>query len=122
MMAALDRGWRQAPGLKRVTVETRDLFRRPLEPDELRKTEAVVIDPPRAGAEAQTRALARAAVPVVAFVSCNPVTFARDALILVRGGYRLDWCRSSTSSAGRRMSSLPRASAAPSDPGLFAPN
>ncbi|MGP3724940.1 class I SAM-dependent RNA methyltransferase [Cereibacter sphaeroides] len=91
MMAALDRGWRQAPGLKRVTVETRDLFRRPLEPDELRRTEAVVIDPPRAGAEAQARTLARAAVPVVAFVSCNPVTFARDALILMRGGYRLDW-------------------------------
>ncbi|MCE6952257.1 class I SAM-dependent RNA methyltransferase [Cereibacter sphaeroides] len=91
MTAALDRGWRQAAGLKRVTVETRDLFRRPLEPDELRKCDAVVIDPPRAGAEAQTAALARARVPVIAFVSCNPVTFARDSAMLVRAGYRLDW-------------------------------
>ncbi|WP_145105268.1 class I SAM-dependent RNA methyltransferase [Cereibacter sediminicola] len=91
MTAALDRGWRQAQGLKRVTAETRDLFRRPLEPDELRRAEAVVIDPPRAGAEAQGAALARARVPVIAFVSCNPVTFARDAALLVRAGYRLDW-------------------------------
>ncbi|SNX69812.1 23S rRNA m(5)U-1939 methyltransferase [Cereibacter ovatus] len=91
MVAALDRGWRQAPGLKRVRAETRDLFRRPLEPDEFRHIDAVVIDPPRAGAEAQTARLAAARVPVVAFVSCNPVTFARDAAALVRAGYRLDW-------------------------------
>ncbi|MGP3696623.1 class I SAM-dependent RNA methyltransferase [Rhodobacter sp. NSM] len=93
MTAALDRGWRQAAGLKRVTVETRDLFRRPLEPAELQKRDAVVIDPPRAGAEAQCEALARARVPVIAFVSCNPVTFARDAKLLVGAGYRLDWVR-----------------------------
>ncbi|MDN5786114.1 class I SAM-dependent RNA methyltransferase [Pseudorhodobacter sp.] len=91
MMAALDRGWRQAEGLKRVAVETRDLFRRPLEPDEFKNVQAVVIDPPRAGAEAQTKTLAAAQVPVIAAVSCNPVTFARDARILTAAGYRMDW-------------------------------
>jgi len=73
-----DEGWRQSQGLKRVKAETRDLFRRPVLADELRKTDAVIIDPPRAGAEAQTAELARSAVPRIAAVSCNPVTFARD--------------------------------------------
>ena len=91
MLAALDKGWRQAPGLKRISTEARDLFRRPLEAEDLKGVEAVVIDPPRAGAEAQTAALARARVPVIAALSCNPVTFARDARILVQAGYRLDW-------------------------------
>lgn len=90
MVAALAEGWRHAEGLKRVTTEARDLFRRPLLPDEVRGVEAVVIDPPRAGAEAQCRELARSDVPVIAAVSCNPVTFARDARILIDGGYRLD--------------------------------
>ena len=91
MIAALDKAWRQAEGLKRITAETRDLFRRPLEPDEFKNIDAVVIDPPRAGAEAQTRTLALSKVPVIASVSCNPVTFARDARILTEAGYRLDW-------------------------------
>lgn len=91
MMAALDLGWRRAQGLKKVSHEARDLFRRPLMPDELQKTDAVVIDPPRAGAEAQVRELAASAVPVIAFVSCNPVTFARDAKILLAGNYQLHW-------------------------------
>ncbi len=91
MMAALDKAARNAPGLHRVTTDTRDLFRRPLEPDEFKGIQAVVIDPPRAGAEAQTVALAAARVPLIAAVSCNPVTFARDARILVTAGYRLDW-------------------------------
>lgn len=91
MAAALDKGWRQAEGLRKVTVETRDLFRRPLEPDEFKGIDAVVIDPPRAGAEAQTAALARSGVPVIAAVSCNPITFARDARTLVAAGYRIDW-------------------------------
>ncbi|WP_319825218.1 class I SAM-dependent RNA methyltransferase [Thalassovita sp.] len=91
MMAALDRGWREAQGLKRVTHEARDLFRRPLLPDELRRFGAAVIDPPRAGAEAQVTELAASGIPVIAFVSCNPVTFARDARILTQAGYRLDW-------------------------------
>ncbi|OYW59243.1 MAG: RNA methyltransferase [Rhodobacterales bacterium 12-65-15] len=91
MTAALELAARHAPGLKRITVEARDLFRRPLEPDELQGFSAVIIDPPRAGAEAQCAALARSRVPVIASVSCNPVTFARDARLLVAAGYRLDW-------------------------------
>jgi len=90
-LAALDAGWRSAPGLRRVTTETRDLFRRPLLPAELDRFAAVAIDPPRAGAAAQSEALAASRVPVIAAVSCNPATFARDAAILVAGGYRLDW-------------------------------
>ena len=74
-----------------MTVETRDLFRRPLEADEFKGIDAVVIDPPRAGAEAQTERLARSGVPVIAAVSCNPATFARDARILCDAGYALDW-------------------------------
>ena len=91
MLAALDKGARGAEGLRRITVQTRDLFRRPLEPDEFKGVEAVVIDPPRAGAEAQSHALAAAKIPVIAAVSCNPVTFARDAKILINSGYCLDW-------------------------------
>jgi 23S rRNA (uracil1939-C5)-methyltransferase len=90
MLAALDAGWRGAARLKRVTTEARDLFRRPLLAPELKRFEAVVLDPPRAGAEAQARALAGSGVARVAMVSCNPVSFARDAAILVDGGFRLD--------------------------------
>ena len=68
----------------------RDLARRPLLPDELARFDAVVIDPPRAGALAQADALAASRVPMVAWVSCDPVTFARDARRMVEGGYRLD--------------------------------
>lgn len=89
MVAALEKGWRQADGLRRVTAETRDLFRRPLELDEFKGFDAVVIDPPRAGAEAQVATLAKSGVPVIASVSCNPVTFARDAKVLVQAGYQL---------------------------------
>lgn len=91
-LAALDRGWRGTPGLRRLTVEARDLFRRPLLAPELGRFDAVVIDPPRAGAEAQASTLAAAGVPRIAAVSCNPASFARDAAILVgQGGYRLEW-------------------------------
>jgi len=91
MLEALDHGWRMAEGLKPVTTQARDLYRRPLLPDELAKTDAVVLDPPRAGAEAQVAQIARTQVPHVAYVSCNPVTFARDAAHLVASGYQLDW-------------------------------
>lgn len=92
MTAALEKAHRNAATpLKRITSQTRDLFRRPMEPDELAALDAVVIDPPRAGAEAQTARLAASQVPVIAAVSCNPVTFARDARALVAAGYRLDW-------------------------------
>jgi 23S rRNA (uracil1939-C5)-methyltransferase len=90
-LAALDAAWRATPGLKRVRCERRDLIHRPMLPAELKGVEAVVIDPPRAGARAQAEQLARGEVPRVAAVSCNPATFARDARILIDGGYRLEW-------------------------------
>ena len=89
MMDALDRAWRQGHQLRRITIETRDLFRRPLEADELRHFDAAVIDPPRAGAEAQIATLAASDIKVVAMVSCNPVTFARDAQILIDAGFAM---------------------------------
>lgn len=91
MTKALDLAARNTPNLHRVSHEARDLFRRPLEPDELASFTGAVIDPPRAGAEAQTAALAASKVPVIAAVSCNPVTFARDARALTDKGYRLEW-------------------------------
>jgi 23S rRNA (uracil1939-C5)-methyltransferase len=91
MMAALDQGWRRATGLKKVTHETRDLFRRPLYPDEFRYVDAVVLDPPRAGAEAQVEQLAKSDVQKIAYVSCNPGTFARDAACLTKSGFQLVW-------------------------------
>jgi 23S rRNA (uracil1939-C5)-methyltransferase len=93
MVAALDAGWRGTPGLHRVTAERRDLFRRPLMADELARFDAAVIDPPRAGAEAQAGEIARSTLPRLAYVSCNPVTFARDARVLTAGGFRLEWAR-----------------------------
>jgi 23S rRNA (uracil1939-C5)-methyltransferase len=89
MVAAMEKGWRLAAGLRRLTTESRDLFRRPLEADEFKGFDAVVIDPPRAGAEAQFTTLAKARVPVISSVSCNPVTFARDAKALVQAGYKI---------------------------------
>ena len=74
-----------------MTTETRDLFRRPLLAEELARYDGAVIDPPRAGAAAQSQMLAVAGPDRIASVSCNPGTFARDATVLVRGGYRLDW-------------------------------
>jgi 23S rRNA (uracil1939-C5)-methyltransferase len=91
MTKALDLAARNTPNLHRVSVETRDLFRRPLEPDELLGFSGAVIDPPRAGSEAQTGRLAASKIPVIAAVSCNPVTFARDAKTLTDAGYTLDW-------------------------------
>lgn len=95
-LAALETGWRATGGaLRRVIPLQRDLFRRPLLAAELKPFEAVVIDPPRAGAEAQSQALAElaaAALPGptrIGFVSCNPASFARDARILVDAGWRL---------------------------------
>lgn len=91
MLDALDAAWRHAQGLKRVTTEARDLFRRPLLADELAKADLVVLDPPRAGAEAQIATLADSNTPRIAYVSCNPVTFARDAAVLTAAGFTLDW-------------------------------
>jgi 23S rRNA (uracil1939-C5)-methyltransferase len=88
-IAALRRAAETTPGLKPIATEIRDLFRRPLIAAELKRHDCVVFDPPRQGAEAQARALAASAVPAIIAVSCNPMTFARDARILIDGGYRL---------------------------------
>ena len=93
MTESLERAWREGAGLKQVSVETRDLFRRPLMADELAGFDAAVIDPPRAGAEAQIAELAHSGIPVIAHVSCNPVSFARDAAMLQRAGYDLTHLR-----------------------------
>ncbi len=90
---ALQNGFNAAPSkgikLKQVVVKHRDLFRRPLSVKELVGFDAVVIDPPRAGAQMQVEQLAQSNVQTIASVSCNPNTFARDARILVDGGYQL---------------------------------
>lgn len=87
-IAALEAAARQFR--RPVTTDHRDLFRRPLTPAELTDFDAVVFDPPRAGAQAQATMLAQSRVPVVVAVSCNPSTFTRDAAILVKGGYTLE--------------------------------
>lgn len=89
-LAGLDRSAREATGLKRITTERRDLFRRPLLPTELDAYDAVVFDPPRAGAEAQARQISASKVPLVVGVACDAGTFGRDAAILTQGGYRLE--------------------------------
>jgi 23S rRNA (uracil1939-C5)-methyltransferase len=78
-----------AEGLKPVTTEVRDLFRQPLTALELTPYDAVMLDPPRAGAEAQAKVLAGSKVPVIAYVSCDAASFARDAAILGAGGYEI---------------------------------
>ncbi|MEJ1157863.1 class I SAM-dependent RNA methyltransferase [Prosthecomicrobium sp. N25] len=87
---ALTRAARQAKGLKPVSVEVRDLNRRPLMAKELARFDAVVFDPPREGAAPQAKELAKSAVPLIVAVSCNPATLARDARYLVDAGWRLD--------------------------------
>jgi len=86
---ALERAAANTSGLKPVEAQARDLFRRPFMAAELKGFDAVVFDPPRQGAEAQARELVKSAVPVVIAVSCDATTFARDARILVDGGYKL---------------------------------
>jgi 23S rRNA (uracil1939-C5)-methyltransferase len=89
-IASLQKAAASTPGLKPVKAETRDLFRRPLVTEELRNFDAVVFDPPRQGAQAQAERLAASKVPAVIAVSCNAATFARDARILIDGGYKIE--------------------------------
>lgn len=88
---ALDRAWRAVPGGRAITTEVRDLFRRPLMADELAKYDAIVLDPPRAGAAAQCAEIAQSGVRSLAYVSCNPASFARDVAALTAHGYQLDF-------------------------------
>jgi 23S rRNA (uracil1939-C5)-methyltransferase len=86
---ALQKAARHTQGLKPVHVQTRDLFREPLTAAELGAFDLVVIDPPRAGAEAQSRQVAKSRLQRLVYVSCDPVTFARDAKILCGAGLNL---------------------------------
>jgi 23S rRNA (uracil1939-C5)-methyltransferase len=88
-LKALDHAARNTQGLKPVTVEKRDLFRRPMIPMDLKNYDALVFDPPRAGAEVQVKEIARSGIKTIAAVSCNPLTLARDLRILVDAGYRI---------------------------------
>lgn len=89
-IAAMDAAWRQAKGVRNLNAKVRDLFRAPLDVKELAGFDAAIIDPARAGAAAQMAELAASQIPVIASISCNPVTFARDARILIDGGYTLE--------------------------------
>jgi 23S rRNA (uracil1939-C5)-methyltransferase len=89
-LAALAKAARATPGLQHVTVERRDLFRQPVDAGQLEAFDAVVFDPPRAGAEAQARVMAKSSVGTVAAVSCNVQSFGRDAAILCDGGYKIE--------------------------------
>jgi len=74
-----------------VFADHRDLFRRPVTASDLSRFDLVILDPPRAGARDQIAEIAASTAPLVAYVSCNPSTFARDAEVLCKAGYRLDW-------------------------------
>lgn len=89
-VTALQNAVKLTQGLKPIKAEARDLFRRPLMPQELRDYDCVVFDPPRQGAQAQSQQLAASRIALVVAVSCNPATFARDARILIDGGFRID--------------------------------
>jgi 23S rRNA (uracil1939-C5)-methyltransferase len=89
-IAALEKAVRNTQGLKPVLAKARDLFRDPLAAIELKEFDGAVFDPPRAGAEAQAKELAASKLKTIVGVSCEPKTFARDAKILVEGGYRLE--------------------------------
>ncbi len=89
-IAALGSAIGTAPGLKTITAEARDLDRRPVLAQELKGVDAVVFDPPRAGAAAQAAQIAQSDVGLAIGVSCNPITFARDARILADAGFRLE--------------------------------
>ena len=121
-IAALDAAARRAQGLKPIETKLRDLFREPLSARELKDFDAVVFDPPRAGAKAQAERLAQSPVPLVVAVSCDPGTLARDLRILVDGGYSIeavtpiDQFLFSGARGGRRRAATVGLGSVPSEP------
>ena len=93
MVQAMDAAWRKTEGLKKLTYEARDLHRRPILLGELDRFDAAVIDPPRADAKAQVRELAQSGINKIAYVICNPVSFARDSALLKRKEYDLTYIK-----------------------------
>ena len=91
MLSAIEQAWRETSGLKKVTSRSQDLFKEPVGKEELNSFDSAIIDPPRVGAEAQSRELAQSHIKRISSVSCNPKTFSRDAKILVDSGFKLDW-------------------------------
>jgi len=89
MLEAMAEAARHTQGLKPLTTEQRDLFKVPLSPPELKRFDAVLLDPPRAGALAQVKAIAASKVRRIAYVSCNPASFARDARVLIEAGFHM---------------------------------
>ena len=89
-LSALGTAVRQGSGLKPVTTDVRDLMQFPLSPQELNAFDAAILDPPFAGARAQAATLAASGVTRIVSISCNPATFARDARILINGGFALE--------------------------------
>lgn len=90
MLRALEQAARQTPDLRKISTEKRDLFKRPLLVSEINNFDAIVLDPPRAGAEAQSRELAKSDMERIVYISCDAQSFARDAALLTTGGYHLE--------------------------------
>ena len=93
MLKALDLAWRRTPELKVIKTYIRNLYKNPVSAKELSNIDGAVVNPPRAGSSAQCKELAKSSITTIVLVSCNPRTFARDAEILVKGSYVLDWVR-----------------------------
>ncbi len=93
MLKALDLAWRRTSGLKVINTCIRNLYKNPVSAEELSNIDGAVVNPPRAGSIAQCKELAKSSITTIVLVSCNPITFARDAEILVKGSYVLDWVR-----------------------------
>ena len=93
MLSSLDSAWRRTSELKVIKTSIRNLFKNPVSVEELSDIDGAVVNPPRSGSSAQCKELAKSSIPTIVLVSCNPTTFARDAEILVKGFYVVDWVR-----------------------------
>ena len=91
MLSTAEMAWRRSSSLKEIRCRAQDLFKEPVLKEELNLFDAAIINPPRSGAEAQTRELAKSKITRISSVSCEPKTFARDAEILIESGFELDW-------------------------------